>query len=721
MNLLIWKKTLKSILLKTTKMTEEFKLKIGDKEFIVNTKNLAEQTNGSCFFRCGDTLVLTTAVMAPILRDGIDYFPLTVGYEERYYAAGKILGSRYVRRESRPSDESVLTARLIDRAIRPLFDQNLKKEIQIVITCLSWDRENDPDIIGLLSASLSVLISDIPWAGPVAGLRIGRKDGQFILNPTYAQRIESDLDLTISAIEENGEILINMIESESKEAEEKVIVEAVEWAKPYLKQLIDFQKKIAKEIGKEKVSLISSNKEIELNQKVKDLILSKLEKTVFEKNKQKKSESSNNLFEEALELIKQEDPDNFKNKIGLLKQLIEEETLSLMREKILKEGIRPDGRKIDELRQLSVEAGILPRTHGSGLFSRGQTRTLSILTLGAPDDVKLLAGMEFIGEKRFMHHYNFPPYATGEAAPMRGPGRREIGHGMLAEKALTAVMPSPEKFPYTIRVVSEVLSSNGSSSMASTCSSTIALMDAGVPISAPVAGIAMGLIRENNDNYRILTDIQGPEDHYGDMDLKVAGTNKGITAIQMDLKTTGITTKMLSEGLDQAKKARFKILDEITKVIPQPRSELSKFAPRIITLQINPEKIGDVIGKGGKVINEIIKECGVLIDIEESGNVFITAETQEGAQKAVDWIKSLTREVMVGEVFEGKVIKTLDFGAFVEILPGQEGMIHISKLSSGRVEKVTDVVKAGDKVRVQVIAIDDQNRINLALKELIKN
>ena len=700
-------------------MTEEFKLKIGEKELIVNTRNLAEQSNGSCFFRFGDTLVLATAVISPFEREGMDYFPLTVGYEERYYAAGKILGSRYVRREARPSDESVLTARLIDRAIRPLFLQETKREIQIVITCLSWDRENDPDIIGLLSASLSLLISDIPWAGPVAGLRIGRKDGQFLLNPTYTQRVESDLDLTISAVEENGEILVNMIENESKEVEEKVVVEAVEWAKPYLKQLIDFQKKIAKEIGKEKI-VLSSSDSTELDQEAKNLILAKLEETVFVKNKQEKAEASNGLFEEALELLKQKDPDNFKNKIGLLKQFIEKETVSLMRNKILKDGKRPDGRKVDELREISVEAGILPRTHGSGLFCRGQTKTLSILTLGAPDDVKLLAGMEFIGEKRFMHHYNFPPYSTGEVAPMRGPGRREIGHGMLAEKALTAVMPDPEKFPYTIRVVSEVLSSNGSSSMASTCSSTIALMDAGVPISAPVAGIAMGLIKDN-DNYKILTDIQGPEDHYGDMDLKVAGTAKGITAIQMDVKTTGLTTKMLSEGLEQAKKARIKILDAITKVIPKPRTELSPFAPRIITLQINPEKIGDVIGKGGKVINEIIKECGVLIDIEDSGNVFITAETQEGAQKAVDWIKSLTREVMVGEIFDGKVTKTLDFGAFVEILPGQEGMIHISKLSSQRVEKVTDVVNVGDKVRVKVIAIDDQNRINLSLKELIKN
>ncbi|MBU0547105.1 MAG: polyribonucleotide nucleotidyltransferase [Patescibacteria group bacterium] len=701
-------------------MTEEFKLKIGEKELIVNIKNLAEQSNGSCLFRSGDTLVLATAVIASSERDGIDYFPLMVGYEERYYAAGKILGSRYVRRESRPSDEAVLTARLIDRAIRPLFNQNSRRDVQLVITCLSWDRENDPDIIGLLSASLSLLISDIPWAGPVAGLRIGRKDGQFILNPTYVERIESDLDLTISATEENGEILINMIESESKEVEEKIILEAVEWAKPYLKQLIDFQKKIAKEIGKEKIILTPPDSKPELDQEARKLVLAKLEKAIFVENKQEKSKNSNNLFEEVLELLKQKDPDNFKSKIGLLKQFIEEETVSLMREKILKREQRLDGRKIDELREVSVETGILPRTHGSGLFCRGLTKTLSILTLGAPDDVKLLAGMEFIGEKRFMHHYNFPPYSTGEVSPMRGPGRREIGHGMLAEKALTAVMPNPEEFPYTIRVVSEVLSSNGSSSMASTCSSTIALMDAGVPISAPVAGIAMGLIKDNDD-YKILTDIQGPEDHCGDMDLKVAGTNKGITALQMDLKITGITTKILSEGLEQAKKARIKILDKITQIIPQPRAQLSQFAPRIITIQINPEKIGDVIGKGGKVINEIIKECGVLIDIEESGTVFITAETQEGAQKAVDWIKNLTREIMVGEVFDGKVVKILDFGAFVEILPGQEGMIHISKLSSQRVEKVTDVVNVGDKVRVKVIAIDDQSRINLCLEELIKN
>ena len=703
---------------------EEFKLKLGEKEITVNTRNLAEQSNGSCFVRCGDTSVLATVVMAPEQREEIDYFPLSVNYEERFYAAGKILGSRYIRRESRPSDEAVLTARLIDRAIRPLFSQELKKEIQVIITCLSWDRENDPDIIGLLAASLSLLISDIPWSGPVIPLRIGRKDGKFILNPTYLDREGSDLDLTVSAVESNKDLLVNMIEAEAGEIDKEIVFQAIEWAKPHLKKLIDFQKQIAEKIGKEKVVIETPVPDSELTQEIKGLIGNKLEKAIFSTvKKEDQSEAIKNIYQETLESLEQKYPDLSIDKMNTLKNrlrdYLEKETAFLIRNKIIKEEVRPDSRKIDQLRKISVEAGLLPRTHGSGLFCRGQTKTLSILTLGSPADVKLLSGMEIIGEKRFMHHYNFPPYSVGEVAPIRGPGRREIGHGMLVEKALGPVMPDSEKFPYTIRIVSEVLSSNGSTSMASLCSSSVALMDAGVPIASPVTGIAIGLIKEGDD-YKILTDIQGPEDHYGDMDLKVAGTEKGITAIQMDLKIDGITVKILEQALDQAKKARLKILDEIKKVISKPRSELSPFAPRIITFQISPEKIGDVIGKGGKIINEIIQECGVTIDIEDSGQVFITSESEESAQKALEWIKNLTREVKIGEIFDGRVKRILEFGAFVEILPGQEGMIHISKLSSGRVEKVTDVVNLGDTVKVQVISVDDQGRINLSLKEVIK-
>ncbi len=699
---------------------EEFKLKLGEKEITVNTRNLAEQSNGSCFVRCGDTSVLATVVMAPIYREGIDYFPLSVNYEERFYAAGKILGSRYVRRESRPSDEAVLTARLIDRAIRPLFSQEFKKEVQVIITCLSWDRENDPDIIGLLAASLSLLISDIPWSGPIIPLRIGRKDGKFTLNPTYSEREESDLDLTISAVESDKDLLVNMIEAEAKEIDKKTVVQAIEWSKPYLKQLIDFQKQIAEKVGKKKVAIEAPAPDLELVREIKELIGSKLEKAIFSTvKKEEQSEAIKNVYQETLESLERKYPDFSKDKTSVLKDCLEKETASLIRNKIIKEGIRSDSRKIDQLRKISVETGLLPRTHGSGLFCRGLTKTLSILTLGSPGDVKLLSGMEIIGEKRFMHHYNFPPYSTGEVAPIRGPGRREIGHGMLVEKALRPVMPDAEKFPYTIRIVSEVLSSNGSTSMASLCSSSVALMDAGVPITSPVTGIAMGLIKEGND-YKILTDIQGPEDHYGDMDLKSTGTEKGITAIQMDLKIDGITMEILEQALDQAEKARLQILGEIKKVISKPRAELSPFAPRIITFQISPEKIGDVIGKGGKIINEIIHECEVTIDIEDSGQVFITSESEESAKKALEWIKNLTREIKVGEVFQGKVKRILEFGAFVEILPGQEGMIHISKLSSGRVDKVTDVVRVGDMVKVEVILVDEQGRINLLLIEAAK-
>lgn len=699
---------------------KEYKTKIGEKDLKIVFNNLAEQASGNCTVQYGDTMVLATAVMASHERD-VDFFPLTVEYEERFYAAGKILGSRFVRRESRPSDEAILTARVIDRAIRPLFNKNLKREIQVVATCLSWDTENDSDILGLTGASLALLTSDIPWSGPVAVVRVGQADGEFLINPTYEQRKTSKLDLVFAGIEEKGlpvgrqgDILINMIEAEGDEVTESAFLDALKFAKPYLKQLIEFQKEIAKEIGKEKVVVEEPFLDPVFEKEMRDLAGSKLERAIYQTDKASRHEAVSGLRKELIGFVAEKYPGMNKEKQTNI--FFEKEVDRIVHENIIKSEKRPDGRKIDELREIQINTGVLPRTHGSGLFERGQTKSLSILTLGAPDDVKILEGMEFRGKKRFMHHYNFPPYSTGEVKPMRGPGRRDIGHGMLAEKALLPMVPSFEDFPYTIRIVTEILSSNGSSSMASATSSSVALMDAGVPIKRPVTGIALGLMSDENSNYKILTDIQGPEDHYGDMDFKIAGTSEGITAVQLDVKISGVNEKMIAEILERGKKARLEILEKIKTVIVAPRPALSPFAPRILILQINPQKIREVIGPGGKVINEIIAECGVSIDIEDSGKVFITAEKEEAAKKASEWIQNITREVRIGEVFHGKIKRILEFGAFAEILPGQEGLIHISQLAPYHVGKVEDVVKIGDIVPVKVISIDEQGRINLSLK-----
>jgi polyribonucleotide nucleotidyltransferase len=697
---------------------ETFKLELDGRELKVEIRNLAEQASGSVLVQYGETTVLATAVMANYEREGIDFFPLTVEYEERFYAAGKILGSRFIRRESRPSDEAILTARFIDRAIRPRFPKNLKREVQVVVTCLSWDGENDPDIIGLIAASLALSISDIPWSGPIACLRIGKNQEGFILNPIYSQRENGQMDLSIAGLKKDDNILINMMETEGNEIEENTVMEAVSFAKPYLKKLIDFQKDITGKIGKEKTVIEGAPADLELEKDIKEFLGDKLEKALYQEGKIERMDKVNDLKEDLVYYIEGKYPGMGKQ--AYAKDFFEEEIDELVHQNVIKSEKRPDGRKLDEIRKIETEVGLLPRTHGSGLFIRGQTKALSILTLGAPSDVRLLEGMETIGKKRFMHHYNFPPYSAGEVKPMRGPGRREIGHGMLAEKALMPLVPVFDNFPYTIRIVTEILSSNGSTSMASISSSVLALMDAGVPIKKACAGIALGLMQDGEGRYKVLTDIQGPEDHHGDMDFKVAGTKDGITAIQMDVKIDGIGEEILKEALEAGKKARLKILDEMKKTIEKPRSELSPYAPRIIILQINPSKIREVIGPGGKIINEIIDECGVSIDIEDSGRIFITAEKEKAAEKAVDWIKNITREVKVGEFFQGKVTRILNFGAFVEILPGQEGLVHISQLAPFRVEKVEDIVKIGDIIPVKVISIDEQGRINLSLKDAKK-
>lgn len=683
----------------------KFKLDLGGRELTAEINNLAEQASGSVFLQYGDTLVLATCVMSDKERESLDFFPLTVDYEEKFYAAGKIRGPRYIRREARPSDEAICNARLVDRAIRPLFPENLNREVQVVVTVLSWDGQNEPDILGLLAGSIALSISDIPWQGPVATVRIGKIGEQFILNPTYAQREESEIDIVFAAKSGQTDLLINMLEGNFEEVGEETILAAYQFSKPFLKKLLDFQKEISAKVGKEKVNLAKPEIQLELEKEIKEFLENKLEEEGG------RMEKLDQLKEDLINFIQEKYPE----RMGYALKFFEKEIGRIIHENVIKNERRPDGRKLTEIRKISCQAGLIPRTHGSGLFCRGQTKSLSILTLGAPGDVQILEGMEIVGKKRFMHHYNFPPYCSGEVKPIRGPGRREIGHGVLAEKALLPLIPSFGDFPYTIRVVTEILSSNGSTSMASVSSSSLALMDAGVPILRPAAGIAMGLMQDKEGNYKILTDIQGPEDHHGDMDLKVAGTKNGVTAIQMDVKFEGISEKILRECLGQAKKARSQILEKMKEVISKPRLELSPFAPRILTIQINPEKIREVIGPGGKVINKIIKECGVSIDVEETGKIFVTAEKEEAAKKAIAWINDITREVKVGEIFQGKVKKILDFGAFIEILPGQEGLLHISKIAPYRVERIEDFFKVGDVISVKVISVDEQGRINLSL------
>ena len=696
---------------------DTFEIKVGEKPVIIKTTNWTEQASGSCLVSCGDTEVLVTAVLSPFSRPEIDYFPLTVEYEERFYAAGKIFGSRFMKRESRPTEEAILTARMIDRAIRPLFPKDFKKEVQVIVTCLAWDGENDPDILGMIGASFALATSNIPWNGPMGAIRVTKgpegHPGEWVFNSNYAQRKESTMDLTLAAIERDGEVLVNMIEMGAKEVQEADVLEAYEVAKKELKEIIDVQIKAVKKIGKEKDEFLPAV-ELEIAGEIKEFLGDKLEKAINDAPKTEKNLGATEVLkQELVKYVAEKHPGEGKEKQVLA--YFEKEIEKIIIKNIIEKDYRPDGRNSKEIRALSCEVGVLPRAHGSAVFFRGLTRVLSILTLGGPGDQQILEGMEIVGKKRFLHHYNFPPFSSGETAPMRGPKRREIGHGALVEKALLPMLPDVEKFPYTIRIVSEVVSSNGSTSQASVCAACIALMDAGVPIKEPVAGISVGLAKdESSGKYKVLTDIHGPEDHYGDMDFKVAGTRNGITAIQMDVKIDGIDKSIMEEAMDRAKDARFKILDIIKKEIPEPRKSLSPYAPKIVTLKINPAKIGEVIGPKGKIINQIIEECGVTVDVEDSGMVFITGTDEAGVNKAVDWIKGITREVQVGEVFQGKVVKIMDFGAFVEILPGTDGMVHISKFVKERIQSVSEVVKEGDTIPVKVMSVDELGRINLS-------
>lgn len=689
-----------------------FKTEWAGRSLTIETGQLAKQANGAVLVRYGDTVVLSTAVASKEPRDG-DFFPLTVNYEEKMYAAGKIPGG-FKKREGRPGDEATLTARLIDRPIRPLFPKGYRHDVQIMNTVLSADPDCSPEMAAMIGSSMALSVSDIPFQEPIAGVNVGYIDGKYVINPTLEQKEVSRLDLEVAGHKD----AVNMVEAGASEITEQEMLEAIFFGHEEIKRLVAFQEEVVEHIQPVKKEFIPVERDEELVQRVKSLTEEKgLKETVLTFDKQQRDENLDALKAEiATEFVDEADPENellIDEVYAILNDLVKEEVRRL----IADEKIRPDGRKPDEIRPLESEVGLLPRAHGSGLFTRGQTQALSVLTLGALGDYQLIDGLGPEIEKRFMHHYNFPNFSVGETGPVRAPGRREIGHGALGERALRYIIPDTTEFPYTIRIVSEVLESNGSSSQASICGSTLALMDAGVPIKAPVAGIAMGLVTRE-DSYTILTDIQGMEDALGDMDFKVAGTKEGITAIQMDIKIDGLTREVIEEALEQARQGRLAIMDHMLQTIDQPRSELSAYAPKVEIMHIKPEKIRDVIGPGGKKINEIIDETGVKLDIEQDGTIFIGAVDQEMINRAREIINEITREAEVGQVYHAKVKRIEKYGAFVELFPGKDALLHISQISKDRINKVEDVLKIGDTIEVKITEIDKQGRVNASHKVL---
>lgn len=695
-------------------MTRAYEMEFGGRTLRLEPNRLAKQANGSVWVQYGETVVLVTATMSDP-REGLDFFPLLVDYEERMYAVGRIPGG-FPRREGRPTEAAILAARMIDRPLRPLFPEGFRNDVQIVATVMSVDHDCPPDIPALIGASVAVSVSDIPFAGPIGGVRIGRVNGEFVVNPTQKQSAQSDLDLVVAGTRE----AVMMVEAAADEVPEEIVLDGIMFGHGELVKVIDLIDRIQEEVGKEKVVVELAKIDEQIEAWGKGWLDGRLAEAVRNEDKKSREEAVDALREELLTAFQEERGEEaLETHRKDLGKVFEQELKAVVRRLIAEEGVRPDGRKQNEIRPIECQVGLLPRAHGSGLFTRGQTQVLTVCTLGLKSDEQILDDLRDEQRKRYLHHYNFPSYSVGETRPMRGPGRREIGHGALAEKALLPMIPSSEAFPYTLRLVSEVLESNGSTSQASVCGSTLALMDAGVPIKKPVAGIAMGLVK-HGDRFAILSDIQGIEDALGDMDFKVAGTDEGVTALQMDIKIGGVSKEILAEALEQAREGRLYILERMLETIDKPRTQLSPRAPRITTIQIPVEKIRDVIGPGGKMIHKIIDETGVSIDVEDDGTVLIASTDPEAAQKAVAMIERLTKDVEVGAVYLGRVKRIMNFGAFVEILPGKEGLVHISKLANERVGRVEDVVNVGDEVMVKVTEIDRLGRINLSVKDAIE-
>ncbi|MBM7632637.1 polyribonucleotide nucleotidyltransferase [Geomicrobium sediminis] len=687
---------------------QTFSLTVGGREMSFEIGKFAKQASGAVLVRYGDSAVLTAATGSKEPKD-LPFFPLTVNYEERLYAAGKIPGG-FIKREGRPSEHAVLTSRLIDRPIRPLFPDGFRNDVQVINTVMSADPDASSEMAAMIGSSLALGISDIPFAGPIAGVQIGLIDGEFVVNPTHEQSKESIMDLTVAGTKEG----INMVEAGADEVSEEKMLEAILFAHEEIKAIIAVQEDIIAQVGKEKMDVVLATVNQDIEAQVRALSEGKLKDAVLVKEKHEREAALKVVEADILEQFEDEEMH------GDVKEILHKLTKEEFRRLITKEKIRPDGRGPEEIRPLASEVQLLPRTHGSGLFTRGQTQAMSVCTLGALGEVQIIDGLGQEESKRFMHHYNFPQFSVGETGPIRAPGRREIGHGALGERALERVIPDEQSFPYTIRLVSEVLESNGSTSQASICASTLAMMDAGVPIKAPVAGIAMGLVKED-DYVTVLTDIQGMEDALGDMDFKVAGTGEGITALQMDMKISGINRDILVEALEQARKARLHILNSMLDVIKTSRPELSAYAPKIMTMSIKPDKIRDVIGPSGKVINQIIEDTGVKIDIEQDGTVYISSTNATENEAAKRLIEDIVREVEVGEIYNGKVKRIEKFGAFVELFKGKDGLVHISQLAKERVNKVEDIVKIGDRLEVKVTEIDNQGRVNLSHKVLLKD